>query len=489
MAPLAQLISHVAGPLVARQQQIPPEVMALKPSWMDARTFALGLPAMTGDAVPKDADRTMTLDGPDQIWFLVVAITCIAIPGLFLMIRIYTKLAVVRSFELADWFIFASFPLIITEVGLGYQMVKWGSGVHQWQVTLDQLFRQLYWANIAQIVYCPLSFAVKMAILLQYLRLFAPSRQINRTMWYGAWIMIASCSVLYLVLLFWTAFYCYPRQAIWDKLTPGLKCHDVNNITLAQGAFNMVSDVIILLLPTTGLWKLNVPLGRKIAVTILFGTGLLACIASAMRIVFTVKIAPVYSEADVSHNALFIGLWTEAEVSLGFIVACALCLPKLIQAKGHRIKRAVSKASSPFPSLRSGTFTIGSRKGTKLSSIGSANPVRMNEFSTRRPTDVDIQASPGQNSGRLDSNAFKFPATSASSTYSSNLNSPRDISRDPSPGKLNTLHVKRASQSGDLDLALQAEVDSMQQFRFEAELRENMEGAKRGAGPGHTHVR
>jgi hypothetical protein len=51
---------------------------------------------------PRGADTTMTLDSPDQVWFLVVAITCIAIPGLFLIVRIYTKLAIVRMFEIAD---------------------------------------------------------------------------------------------------------------------------------------------------------------------------------------------------------------------------------------------------------------------------------------------------------------------------------------------------------------------------------------------------
>jgi hypothetical protein len=92
-------------------------------------------------------------------------------------------------------------------------------------------------------------------------------------------------------------------------------------------------------------------------------TILSACAASAMRIVFTVKIAPVIAEADVSHNGLFIGLWTEAEVSLGFIVACALCLPKLVQAKGSKLKRAMSKASSPFSSSR-GTVHSVSRRDT-----------------------------------------------------------------------------------------------------------------------------
>jgi hypothetical protein len=62
---------------------------------------------------------------------------------------------------------------------------------------------------------------------------------------------------------------------IWFKLIPGGKCHDVNDIILSQGAFNMASDVVILLLPTASLWQLNVPLSKKIFITLMFATGLL----------------------------------------------------------------------------------------------------------------------------------------------------------------------------------------------------------------------
>lgn len=57
---------------------------------------------MGPDQIPAGADRTMTTIGPDQVWFLVVAITCIAVPALFLSLRVYTRLAIVGSFELAD---------------------------------------------------------------------------------------------------------------------------------------------------------------------------------------------------------------------------------------------------------------------------------------------------------------------------------------------------------------------------------------------------
>lgn len=71
-------------------------------------------------------------------------------------------------------------------------------------------------------------------------------------------------------------------------------------------------------------------------------TSIRACIASAMRIVFTMRISSVISQADVAYNGLFIGLWTEAEVTLGFMVACSLCFPKLIQVKGKQLRASLT---------------------------------------------------------------------------------------------------------------------------------------------------
>jgi hypothetical protein len=80
--------------LVPSGLQVPPGV--------DPIDFYLRLPAMSPDRAPAGADMTMTTNGPDQVWFLVVAITCIAVPALFLSLRVYTRLAIVRSFEVAD---------------------------------------------------------------------------------------------------------------------------------------------------------------------------------------------------------------------------------------------------------------------------------------------------------------------------------------------------------------------------------------------------
>jgi hypothetical protein len=140
------------------------------------------------------------------------------------------------------------------------------------------------------VIYCPLSFLVKMAILVQYLKIFAPSRSANRVMFFGAWATIISTFIAYTFFTFYTLFYCTPRRMIWFKLVPGGKCHDVNDILISQGAFNMASDIIILLLPTASVWRLKVPLEKKIFITLMFATGLLYVFphivrASANRII------------------------------------------------------------------------------------------------------------------------------------------------------------------------------------------------------------
>lgn len=81
--------------------QLIPEGLQIPPG-VDARQFLLSLPALGPDQIPKGADTTMTTNGPDQIWYLVVAIICIAVPGLFLILRVYTRLAIMRCLEPAD---------------------------------------------------------------------------------------------------------------------------------------------------------------------------------------------------------------------------------------------------------------------------------------------------------------------------------------------------------------------------------------------------
>jgi flagellar biosynthesis protein FliP len=72
------------------------------PPGMDPMQYLLSLPALASSQIPEGADTNMTTNSPDQVWYLVVAIVCAAVPTLFWLLRMYTRLVIVRSLEPAD---------------------------------------------------------------------------------------------------------------------------------------------------------------------------------------------------------------------------------------------------------------------------------------------------------------------------------------------------------------------------------------------------
>lgn len=161
-----------------------------------------------------------------------------------------------------------------------------------------------------------------------------------------------------------------------------------------------------------------------------------------MRIVFTMRIASVISEVDVSHNGLFIGLWTEAEVSLGFIVACSLCLPKLIKVKGKKLKPTLFWISAPLPSLssksRKSSLWGGSRKNMQPESKAVQQMKHVDEerqmyFEEREERQQQIQAKLQPGKHRHD--IYVLPSTAGSSEYSQSMYSQNDALERISEGR------------------------------------------------------
>lgn len=68
---------------------------------------------------------------------------------------------------------------------------------------------------------------------------------------------------------------CSPREKYWNVLMTTGHCLDVNDANISAGAVNSFSDFVILLLPLSVIWRLQMPLKRKIGVSAVFLTGLL----------------------------------------------------------------------------------------------------------------------------------------------------------------------------------------------------------------------
>jgi hypothetical protein len=82
------------------------------------------------------------------------------------------------------------------------------------------------------------------------------------------------CAVFYTITTLLTILACTPREKIWNKLYVGGHCMNYRAIIMSTAIFNIISDLAILLLPVQAVWKLQIPIRRKVAISLLFGTRL-----------------------------------------------------------------------------------------------------------------------------------------------------------------------------------------------------------------------
>ena len=78
-----------------------------------------------------------------------------------------------------------------------------------------------------------------------------------------------------LINMFFNIFKCRPQAKYWNRLFKG-SCFDDDQVTvLVTGFFNIFSNFILLILPIWSIWKLHVPVKKKLGLLAVFATGML----------------------------------------------------------------------------------------------------------------------------------------------------------------------------------------------------------------------
>jgi large subunit ribosomal protein L36e len=113
---------------------------------------------------------------------------------------------------------------------------------------------------------------IKLSILLMYVRLFMPLRPTKT--FYVTRAIIWFNSMFYFAVLWITIFECVPRRKIWRPEVPG-RCIITSPVILISAVINVLSDFSILFLPIGCIWRLQLDVKRKVAVSAVFGVGLM----------------------------------------------------------------------------------------------------------------------------------------------------------------------------------------------------------------------
>ena len=150
-------------------------------------------------------------------------------------------------------------------------------GQHYWNISegnLHQYFKHIWSTNLT---YCASTTFIKLAILLQYLRLFDMQSKVARTL---TWILIVCIAMWGTIFFFLALFACKPIAKNWDFSLPGTcvawgsKDPDAFFATWAShSASNMLMDFLVLLLPIPFLRSLRMQGRTRLGLIALFTMG------------------------------------------------------------------------------------------------------------------------------------------------------------------------------------------------------------------------
>ncbi|KAK7424749.1 hypothetical protein QQX98_000327 [Neonectria punicea] len=122
-------------------------------------------------------------------------------------------------------------------------------------------------------------------------------------------------------------FNCRPISASWNlEQLKTAKCLDIHVLWWSTFVFNMSTDLFLFIQPIPAMWKLQLPLTKRIGLICMLSLGLLVCITSIIRIIFVTRIG-----ANTTYEYVEPMIWSEVE--LGALVICSTipCLRQVVQ--------------------------------------------------------------------------------------------------------------------------------------------------------------
>ena len=119
----------------------------------------------------------------------------------------------------------------------------------------------------SELLYPPLIAVVKISTLLLYARIFH-----GRTFKYVLWatgLFISTYSTILIILML---LQCRPLNKLWDHTVNG-KCFELKKPWMVMGSLNVLTDLLLLILPLPSLWRLQMRRRTKVQVAGIFSIG------------------------------------------------------------------------------------------------------------------------------------------------------------------------------------------------------------------------
>ncbi|KAK1243314.1 hypothetical protein MKX07_003942 [Trichoderma sp. CBMAI-0711] len=287
-------------------------------------------------AAPGPVDMTLL---PDEKYEIAVSYGTIIGTGVFAIVVCSTKLYIrkfmLNSFGIDDWACLVGLIFVTTFNGIGLAVVYYGAGKHIQHVTPDELkhWFMLYYVCIC--LYLSISFAVKSSILL-FLRRVFPVPYVQWT----TMILLVFFTLFTISGTFVAAFQCNPPKYTYDinfLMSPDRAKHCFPAMTsygifMYQAVLIFACDIIMFVLPFPALMSVQLNSRKSLALLAVFGSGVVACIAPAIRF----KSLNFYKtgSTDTTFEGASSLYWMAIEYNMGLVAGSLPALRPLFSRLG-----------------------------------------------------------------------------------------------------------------------------------------------------------
>lgn len=144
--------------------------------------------------------------------------------------------------------------------------------------------------------------------------------------------VILPCQILGVFIVLWNTggilggvLVCQPIAMNWDQSIPGGKCGNQATYYMALGLINIVVEVVMLAIPLPVLYKLHMPLRKKVVIIGMFSIGFSTCAITIYR----QATLPDLQFVDMTHSGVVATLLSGLEPSVALALACVPFLRSL----------------------------------------------------------------------------------------------------------------------------------------------------------------
>ncbi|KAI9147270.1 integral membrane protein [Paramyrothecium foliicola] len=288
---------------------------------------------------------------PGVIGGMVVVVLAIVVPTVArLIVRGRNKNL---RFGLDDWAIIvaaivaAQYPILQLVAA-----VKGKGGRHVWEATYENHQELSYYLGVSRIFYYIATGLIKLSIALFVRRIAERASRLWRT---TIDIFMTTVVLYILAAMVWFFRLCQPYRASYDmefggSLDRPVRCGDGMLRDKVLAIIHVVQGGLLLLAPIIILWKIQMNLGKKVRLFIIWIAGALTVLGGLLQLFTTVVVTN-----DVFYQYPGILVWTSVDLCMGILTASLPILDGAIMGSFSAVKTILSSSANRGHVLSSNT--------------------------------------------------------------------------------------------------------------------------------------